>query len=132
MSWKLSYDAELKAICCAYIGHVTAAEFKASNLETIKHAKKHKTYLLLIDDSKLESAVTTTEIYDMPKVYRELGGDRKGKIAILLPPKGAIRNDVLFYETVCRNHGWEVKSFDERSEAARWLRKLASANKKID
>ncbi len=128
MSWKLSYDPDLNAVCCAYDGHVTADEFKASNRETIALAKKHSTYLLLIDDSKLESAVTTTEIYNMPKVYSDLQGNRRTRLAIILPPTGAIRKDVLFYETVCRNHGWKVKAFDNRSEAAEWLLKHTPSN----
>ncbi len=128
MSWNLSYDADLKAVCCAYIGHVSAEEFKAGTQETIALAKMRKTYLLLIDDSKLKSAVTTSEIYNMPRVYNDLQGNRKSRIAIILPPTGTIRNDVLFYETVCRNHGWKVRAFDNRSEATEWLLKQTPSN----
>ena len=57
----------------------------------------------------------------MPHFYDEVKGNRKSKIALILPPTGKIREDVIFYETVCRNRGWAVKAFDDRSEAIEWL-----------
>ena len=121
MPWKLTYDAELGIVCCNYSGHVTADDFKKAAQETIALAIQQKTNLLLIDDFKLESAVSTLEIYNMPKIYNEIQGNRKSRIALILPPSGKIREDVKFYETVCLNNGWKVRAFDKRSQATQWL-----------
>lgn len=121
MSFNLTYDPKHGIILCAYAGHVTADGFREGTEKILSLAKKHKTNLLLIDDSKLASAVSIMEIYEMPRFYDEVEGNRKSRIALILPPSGQIREDVLFYETVCQNRGWNVKAFDTHSEAIDWL-----------
>ena len=128
MSWSVIYDSELDIIQCIYAGRVTANDFKEGTIKTISLAKKHKTNLLHIDDSKLESAVSTMEIYEMPRFYDEVNGSRRSRLAITLPPTGQIREDVKFYETVCRNCGWTVKTFNKRQKAIDWLRRHITTN----
>ena len=129
MPWNVKYDSELGIILCIYAGKITADDFKKGTEKIISSAKKHKTNLLLIDDSKLEASVSTTEIYQMPQFYDEVKGNRKSRIALILPPSGQIRKDVKFYETVCRNHGWDVKAFDKRRDATDWLIQKDTSNK---
>lgn len=121
MSWTVTYDSDHDIIHAVYAGHVTADDFKAGTIKTIALSKAYKTKRILIDDSHLESAVSITEIYDMPNYYHELEGTRRSKMALILPPSGRIRKDVLFYETVCRNRGWRVKGFNEHKDALEWL-----------
>ena len=121
MPWSLEYHSETKIVLCTYSGQLSLDEFKEATERTIALAVKHKTNLLLIDDSKLEPAVSAIDIYEMPRFYDKVEGDRKSRIALILPPSGQIREDVKFYETVCRNHGWNVKSFDEPQGATDWL-----------
>ena len=93
----------------------------AGTKETIALGKKHKTNLVLIDNSKLESTVSTMEIYEMPRFYDDMDASRKSRIALILPSSGQIREDVKFYETVCRNYGWNIEAFDTEQEAMAWL-----------
>ena len=121
MGWSVGYDSGLGIIHSIYSGRVTADDFKEGTIKAIALAKKHKTFLLLIDDTELESAVSTNEIYQMPRFYDDVNATRRSRMALLLPTSGQIREDVKFYETVFRNRGWAVKSFNKRQNAIDWL-----------
>jgi len=121
MAWRVKYDPELGIICSVYAGQVSADEFEAGTLETIALAKKHKTNLLLIDDSKLEVAVSTNDIFKMPQFYEDAQAHRGSRWALIQPPEGPGLKALRFYETVCRNRGWLVKLFTDRQAAIDWL-----------
>ena len=121
MTWCVDYKSDLGFIQVVYTGLVTLDEFKKSTNEVISLSKNHKTNRVLIDDSKLEIAVSTSEIYKLPLFYDDVNANRKSKMALILPTSPQAREDVQFYETVCRNRGWFIKSFNERREAIDWL-----------
>lgn len=121
MPWSVNYDAELGIVCVVNSGRVTADEFKAGALEIIALSKKHRTGLLLIDDSELELIVSTNEIFEMPQFYEDAHASRRGRWALIQPTCGQARKEIKFYETVCRNRGWLVKRFSDRQEAIDWL-----------
>lgn len=129
MAWSVEYDSEHDLVQAVYAGHVTADDFKNSVMRTIECARKHKTLLLLIDDSKLESAVSTSDIFEMPLFYEDVEASRRSRIALIIPGSGKIREDVKFYVTVCRNRGWFAEAFDHRQEAIDWLLKKPGARK---
>jgi hypothetical protein len=129
MTWRVEYDSELGIIHSVYAGRITADDFKEGTLKAISLAKKHKTYLILIDDSRLESAVSTNEIYEMPLFYDVVKASRRSRMALILPASGPIREDVKFYETVCRNRGWVARVFNEHQKALEWLLRKPDANK---
>jgi hypothetical protein len=59
-----------------------------------------------------------------------LDADRGARAALILPPSGtAEEKDARFYETVCRNWGWNVNVFSDRNQAIRWLTKKEFSNK---
>ena len=65
---------------------------------------------------------TLVDIFNLPtKQYLEEGADRSARVALLLPTPPKEREAVEFYETACRNRGWNVRSFDERPAAIDWL-----------
>ena len=121
MPWSVNYDADLGVVCIVNSGRVTADEFKASALESIALCKKHRTGLLLIDDSKLEVVVSTNDIFEMPQFYEDADASRKGRWALIQPSSGPARKEIKFYETVCRNRGWLVELFNDRQKAIDWL-----------
>jgi hypothetical protein len=121
MPWRIEYDSELGIVRCFYSGEVSAEDFMAGTKETIALGKQNKSNMVLIDDCRLESTVSTMEIYEMPRFYDDMDASRKSRIALILPPSGQIREDVKFYETVCRNYGWNIEAFDTEQEAIDWL-----------
>lgn len=121
MGWSAHYDSKLGIIRSVYAGPASADDFKDGTIKTIALQKDHNTYLICIDLSKLEPALSTLDIYEMPQFYDEVSAIRRSELAIVLPPSGQIRADVGFWETVCRNRGWNVRTFADHPEATTWL-----------
>lgn len=121
MTWRVDYKSELGFIQVVYTGLVTLDEFKKATNEVISLSKSHKENRILIDDSNLEIAVSTADIYKLPLFYDDVNANRKSRMALILPTSPQAREDVQFYETVCRNRGWFIKAFNERQEAIDWL-----------
>jgi hypothetical protein len=121
MPWKVEYIADFEIIQCVYIGNVTMDDFKEATKKSFALAKNHQTGKILIDNSKLEIIVSTTEIYELPQFYDNIKLDRRSRWAIILPTVQPALRDVQFFETVCRNRGWSVKAFDNHENAMKWL-----------
>ncbi len=129
MAWQVEYLTAHNIVKATYTGHVSADDFKQGVTRTMEVARENKTLLFLIDDTQLEAAVSTPEIYAMPSFYEEMKGSRRARIAVLLPAGGQILEDVQFYVTVCRNKGWLVEAFTDEQEAIDWLRYTTPAQK---
>jgi len=121
MPWRVEPDLELGIVRVTYSGRVTAEEFKAGTLETITRMAEHRINLLLIDDSELEIAVSTNEIFQMPDFYERVHAHRSNRWALIHPPDPAALKHFKFYENVCRNRGWLVKIFSDHQAALDWL-----------
>lgn len=66
------------------------------------------------------SPVSTTEGYEHAGLFRQLGIDRKYRIAwVELNPEAL--DTVLFIETVLFNRGYSARAFSTISEAREWL-----------
>ena len=121
MAWSVKYDPELKLVHSVLTGHVPVVEINKAAVKGITLAKEKNTNRLLIDNSKLEGAYSALDIYEMPKYYVELNADRANKVAILVPTCKDAYEAIRFYETVCKNVGWNVKVFKDRKDAIDWL-----------
>jgi len=121
MPWRVEHDAELGIVRAIYFGRVTANEFKAGTLETIALMDAHGINLLLIDDTEVELAVSTNDIFEMPQFYENVRAMRSTRWALVHPSDPAAIKHFRFYENVCRNRGWLVKLFSDRQAALDWL-----------
>ena len=121
MPGSVAYDEQLGIVLVVNTGRVSADEFKKRTLETIEQALEHRTNRILIDNSKLELAVSTNQIFQMPEFYENTNAYRGSLWAMLQPPEGPVLKELKFYETVCRNRGWLVKLFDDSQAALDWL-----------
>ena len=66
----------------------------------------------------------TKRLFEFPDLYAALDADRTSRGALVLPHPSRTGevNDALFFENVCRNRGWNVRTFPGREEALAWLR----------
>ena len=130
MSWTVEYNAEIGVVQCSYMGQVTADEFKEGTIKAIALAKDNNTKLFLIDDSKWQGGASVFGLFELPDLHEKHDADRVSRVALILPPPGTPEEkDAHFYETVCRNRGWNVTVFSEREEAIRWLTEKQSSNR---
>lgn len=129
MSWTLEYVPDLGIVQYTSMGRITADEAKDATTKAIGLARDYNTNLFLIDDSKWEGGESVVDLFGLPDLYVELGVDPSSRAAIIMPPPGTAQaRDELFYETVCRNRGWNVRAFKERDEAIKWLTKNQLSN----
>ena len=130
MSWTYKLNPTLRIIEVAYSGTTTARDLKESTSEFISLEKEKGINQFLIDTSEMELAASLVNIYDLPdKQYVEENADRSGRVALLLPTSSREKEAVQFYETVCKNRGWNVQTFLERQEAIDWLTRGPSSSK---
>ena len=122
MTWTVEYVPDHDMVQVTVIGAATGDDLSAAGLEAIRLAKAHNTTSVLIDDMKLERAFSLADIYALPKFYLANQPSVTNRVAIILPTSQPARDNMLFYETVCRNRGLNHRTFDERQEAMAWLK----------
>lgn len=86
-----------------------------------KVLKEHGYLRCLLDHSKADgSSLSTLDIYDLPKKYKELDIPHSFRMAVVVPDE--MRKDLAFYETVCRNNAYSVSIFFDHESALNWLK----------
>ncbi len=121
MKCSVEYDPELKLVQCIFAGPVSVDDINQSQIKAINLARENNTNMILIDDSEWETELSTIDIYQYPQLYYEMNVDPNTKAAIILPSSHAAKRDARFYETVCRNSGWNIAVFQKRQDAIGWL-----------
>ncbi|MDH5502142.1 MAG: hypothetical protein OEY72_13680 [Gammaproteobacteria bacterium] len=121
MPYQIRFNEKLLHIENIVSGILSKDELDKSTADGIALQQKHSAYSILINASQLESVDSVTDLYQMPKQYSELGVSRSTRIALVMPELEKARKFVRFYETVCMNRGWTVRSFETQGEAEMWL-----------
>lgn len=121
MSCSVTYDSGLRAILILNSGEVSVGEIRQQTQEALALAEQHGARRFLMDNSPVTRGVSPLEAYQLPKLYAELGADRGARLAVVLPERAELHEDMRFFETVCRNQGFDVRLFASRREAAAWL-----------
>jgi len=74
----------------------------------------------LIDHHNLVSVTgDTIDIYNRPKLFGIIGAILRIKIAEIIKPEHI--EHFKFFETVCRNKGYQIYVFHDREKALSWL-----------
>lgn len=120
-TWKLKYKSKLRIIDLVFSGNVTGSDIREATSKTISLSHEHGIFEILVDTAHLERTETTTDIYDLPQQYVEEDLDHRSRLAVVVPISPDLQGIMQFYENVCVNRGWRVKSFPNRREATAWL-----------
>ena len=122
MPWNYEHNPSLRIIEVRYSGVVSAQELQESTTELIKLQKASGVNRLLVDATEISLAASLADLYGLPaEQYPEEGADRASRLALILPSAAKERKAAQFYETACRNRGWNVKAFSGQREAIEWL-----------
>jgi hypothetical protein len=121
MPAEVTFSSEDKLIFIKYSGKTTLNDFQLATKQAIQYAKSHDCYRVLVDVSEIEPAVSPIDIYNMPELYLSLDVPSNVLIAMVAPKTAAGYDDFLFYETVCRNRGFMVETFNDMGSAKEWL-----------
>lgn len=121
MPWEISHNPSLGCIEVVYYGRVDSSQVRAASASAIKLSIERKADRFLVDVREVESELSTIEIHDVPTLFAIEGLSAPSRGAYIIPESGEIREDLRFFETVCRNRGWDVRLFTDPEEAVAWL-----------
>lgn len=122
MPWNLEFTDNGKLLTVKYRGDFVAEELRAATLDIVKALVVKQTLRLLLDCHDAHFDVPTVSVYQLPELYDQMGVSRQVRCAVVLPKDGYKKELFDFYEDVCRNRGYFVQLFPERSAALAWLR----------
>ena len=121
MTWKVEYNSQLGFIEIALSGNVSGSDMRESASQAISLSHEHGVTEFLVDASKQEKADTITDIHELPQQYAEEGADPVSRVAYIRPISPDQQEIAQFYENVCVNRGWRLRSFTKYRNAIQWL-----------
>jgi hypothetical protein len=122
MEWKTSFLPDQQIVVIQTSGVADQASSLAMAKSISQTMIEHNAVRCLIDHSAISSvAGRTLDIYYRPQGLSEMGVSSKVKLAEVVLP--AHKEHFVFLETVCRNRGFDFRTFDERESAIEWLTK---------
>lgn len=122
MPWTYRENPNLQIIEVAYSGITTANDLQESTSDLIALEREKGLNRFLVDTTEMVYSGSLVDVYNLvSKQYIQEGADRNGRVAVILPTFSRDKETVNFYETVCKNRGWNVKVFLARQEAVNWL-----------
>ena len=122
MPWSDKQHPEYELIEMVYKGCITLDDMNSAGMKTKAVAEELGINRFLLDLNDVEAFdVSTFDLYDRPEQWRGLRAKSKNRLALHVPDSKEIMKAARFYETVCRNRGWNVQIFSQRQEAIDWL-----------
>ncbi|MGH9443516.1 MAG: hypothetical protein ACRD16_14710 [Thermoanaerobaculia bacterium] len=123
MTHSVTYDPDADVVVLAVRGEVTLGVIRLFVDEIALLARQQDCYRVLSDFRDATLALSTFEIYELPRIIRERGASfgvrasRFKRALAVVPGSG----DFSFFETVSRNQGQSVSLFRDIDEAKKWL-----------
>jgi hypothetical protein len=122
MPYEIDYLEDEKIVTIKNRGEILFEDLLEQTKEALELARRKNATLFLSDNILLENKAKTFEIYELPKIYDELGASRNNKLAVLIRKGGHTTKDARFFETICLNRGWNVRLFTSYDDAKAWLK----------
>ena len=122
MPWRIEYDEQRNVICLTFEGQVSGEDVRHSSISAIGIIEGKDMRNILSDFTGVARIdVSTLGVFQLPKEYKALGLRGWFREAIVSPRDSMVRETVVFYETVCVNRGYSVRTFERRAQALDWL-----------
>jgi len=117
------HDADDGLIAIRMDSRIDQSQLRAIASEVAQLAREHNCYLILNDAREATLGLSTTEIYELPKMVLEILSEsgiqiHKFKRAVVMANDV---DDFVFFETVSQNRGQNVRLFRDMGEARSWL-----------
>jgi hypothetical protein len=121
MPWSTSYLPDLDVVMTAYCGVMSPQSLGEAVQATFALAEEHGAKKFLADCTTLEGGHSLVDLYGLVKLLEGYGLTPGLREAIVLPQLKAAATDVRFWETACRNRGFDVRVFESLAAAHAWL-----------
>jgi len=129
MGYEISYNPTLHIVEILFAGELSTSALKEATSEIIRIGLEQGCTDFLLDSRMQVGVRSMVDLYYLPQSYLTEGLDPKSRGAIIVSKSGPMRQDSLFWETVCTNIGLNVRSFESREEAIGWLKGTDISNK---
>jgi hypothetical protein len=123
MPFTVRYDPDSSFVVTVFKGKVNLKELLAEEDESIALAIKNGTYKFLVDLVDCESCISIMDLYEFPNRYEEKL-KRPICVAVMKPLSPKAQKDLDFYETVCRNRGWNIMTFEKKEDSVIMYKKI--------
>jgi hypothetical protein len=123
MAQAIIYNSEAHIIETKFEGKLGLKEAKEIISNIVQVAKENHCFLCLSDYRQAELNLTTSDIYNLPKLLSEITG-LEGLSAIVFRRALVVKRNwenFQFFETVTRNTMQNIKLFQDIDEAKKWL-----------
>jgi hypothetical protein len=102
-------------------GEMRDEDARAQTAETIYLLKHNHAAAVLADYSDALLEVSLARLYWLPDYATQLGAPWDTRVAVVLPRGSCRLESQQFFALVCKNAGYDVRLFEERSAAENWL-----------
>lgn len=123
MPWNLEYSERLQIVELTINGRVTGNELKEAAAARIALGLELGVGKYIINARHIDAPESTTPaVYEIPtRTYPEKNLPRDSQIAVIAPISREAMWITGFYEDICVNRGWRVRTFLDRDRAIEWL-----------
>ena len=122
MFWSYTHNPSKQIVEVVFSGDICADDLKDATSALISLEKDKALNRFLVDTREMKLSASLVDVYNLPvKQYVEEGADPNGRVALVLSRSSKEKEAGQFYETVCKNRGWDVQAFLELEDAVNWL-----------
>jgi hypothetical protein len=104
-----------------YAGVVGPVEFERSVERAIALARSRASFRFLSDLTALAKGPSPGDLFAMVRMLESRDLPRTLREALVVTPDFPDPGDARFYEDTCRNRGWDIRIFLDRTSALAWL-----------
>jgi hypothetical protein len=121
MPWKTKLNDAPKYIEITYSGNVTTQELYMALENSVLISRENNINLFLADCTTMLGGHTVIDLYGLISMFETLKIDSEAKEAVIMTSLHETADEINFYETACKNRGFNVRIFKQREEAISWL-----------
>ena len=118
MGYTVEYQPDRDLVFVHHEGDLDYNVLVSYGAEALKLAAQHNCHRLLIDETQSVIVEDTAAIFEFAAELDKLGLQRTDKVAVLIARNIA---NHLFFETVARNRGYNLRYFYDVAPARDWL-----------
>jgi len=129
MPYTVKHDPALDLIEVSYSGLVTGADLRDATSACAVLQREKGITRFLVDSTAWDLRASIVDVFELTEhQYVKEGFSKEARIAIVLPTSPKSLEVAHFYETACRNRGWNARLWPNRRSAIEWLCTEHSAN----
>lgn len=122
MPWEIVFDSDIASVIITAKGEVSYEDAKTQVREATRLMGEQRSNRVIADYSHGVSEVSLANLYWLVDFYKEVNAPADMRAAVILPKSGHRIEAYQFHALAARNAGYNIRLFENRTEAESWLR----------